>query len=197
MDLPAPDAHTLHRDENPPISAQLKSVNLRKRFSSPLRFSQIHDTRAGFASGECPCKAPSSFFFRFDENTACGLTVRRSPMSVCRRRLKKGNKPATTPRVSVPKNARFPTRVTFEDFNFGRSNKEVNVLTRTHCDSFARMNREDTLQVKSRALDSHRQENNLTPVLLVRYAVRDFLDGASLARSLQARFPLMTPEIKP
>ena len=137
------------------------------------------------------------FLFRFDENTACGLTVRRSPMSVCRRRLKKGNKPATTPRVSVPKNARFPTRVTFEDFNFGRSNKEVKVLTRTHCDSFARMNREDTLQVKSRALDSHRQENNLTPVLLVRYAVRDFLDGASLARSRHARFPLMTPEIKP
>ena len=129
MDLPAPGAHTLHRDENPPISAQLKSVNLRKRFSSPLRFSQIHDTRAGFARGESPCKAPSSFFFRFDENTACRLTVRRSPMSVCRRRLKKGNKPATTPRVSVPKNARFPTRVTFEDFNFGRSNKEVKVLT--------------------------------------------------------------------
>ena len=50
-------------------------------------------------------------------------------MSVRRRRLKKGNKPATTPRVSVPKNARFPTRVTFEDFNFGRSNKEVKVLT--------------------------------------------------------------------
>lgn len=61
MDLSAPGAHTLHRDENPPISAQLKSVNLRKRFSSPLRFSQIYDTRAGFASGECPCKAPRFF----------------------------------------------------------------------------------------------------------------------------------------
>lgn len=142
-------------------------------------------------------KPPRLFFFRFDENTACRLTVRRSPMSVRRRRLKKGNKPATTPRVSVPKNARFPTRVTFEDFNFGRSNKEVKVLTGTHCDSFARLNREDTSQVKSRALGSHRQENNLTPVLLVRNAVRDFPDGASLARSRQARFPLMTPEIKP
>lgn len=41
MDLPAPDAHTLYRDENPPISAQLKSVNLRKRFSSSLSFHRF------------------------------------------------------------------------------------------------------------------------------------------------------------
>ena len=41
MDLPAPDAHTVYRDETPPISAQLKSVNLRNRFSSPLSFHRF------------------------------------------------------------------------------------------------------------------------------------------------------------
>ena len=64
MDLSAPDAHTLHRDENPPISAQLKSVNLRKRFSSPLSFHRF-TTRERALRVESVLAKPLVFFPSF------------------------------------------------------------------------------------------------------------------------------------